>query len=175
MSTETETITPPAGNVTMPGGAVTPPNATPGEDTAYVTMLRREAAERRQEAAEAKAEATKAKADADAAIATANTAANRRIINAELRAEATKAGMVDLDGLKLLDLDKAGVSLDDDGNVKGAAEALEALKKGKPYLFAPASTGNTQTPKPGDQTPKKATDMTDEEYAAAKRKVLGAR
>lgn len=175
-ATTTEpTVTPTAGNPTLPGAAVTPPNTAPSEDTAYVTMLRREAAERRQEAEAARAEAAKAKADADAAIATATTAANRRIINAELRAEATKAGMVDLDGLKLLDIEAAKVTLDADGNVKGAAEALEGLKKAKPYLFTPANTGNTETPKPGEQKQKKATEMTDEEYAAAKARVMSGR
>ena len=154
-------------NVTLPGAAVTPPN----DETAYVTMLRREAADRRKEADDAKAETAKAKEDATKAVTAATEAANRRIINAELRAEATKAGMLDLDGLKLLDLDKAGVTIDADGTVKGAAEALVALKKAKPWAFV--GTGSTSPPgsppPPAGGGAKHAKDMTTEEYAAAKR------
>ena len=41
-----------------------------------------------------------------------------RIVHAELKAEALRAGMVDLDGLKLLDLEK--VELDAGGSIKAA-------------------------------------------------------
>jgi hypothetical protein len=95
------------------------------------------------------------------------TAADQRVIRAELKAAAIKAGMVDLDGLKLADLSK--VKLNDQGEVEGADELMDAMKKAKPYLFGAPSTGNTQKPpKPGDQAPKLATTMTDAEYAAAR-------
>lgn len=151
-----------SGNPTLPGGGVTPPN----DDTAYITLLRRESQQHREAAAAAKASEEKVKADAAAAIAATTTAANTRIINAELRAEATKAGIVDIDGLKLLDLEKAGVKVDDAGNVIKVAEAIADLKKSKPFLFAAATTGNGTPVKPGEQTEKHARDMTPAERSA---------
>jgi hypothetical protein len=158
---------------------VIPPTAPPDDLAAF---LRREAAESRVKAtaAEKDAEAARAetmqakkdaKAETETAIAAAKATTDRRIINAELRIEATKAGMVDLDGLKLLDQDKAGVALDDDGNVTGAAEAMEVLKKTKPFLFGAAKTGNPETPKPGDPKSKSALDMTPQELAVAKKEL----
>jgi hypothetical protein len=125
---------------------------------------------------EAKIEAAKvaAKAEADAK-ATADTAviqtnADQRIIRAELRTFAIKAGMVDLDGLKLADLSTVKLEGDD---VNGAEEVIAALKEAKPYLFGKPGSGTSDPakppPKPGDDKPKAARDMTKEEYAAAKR------
>lgn len=154
----------------------------------YVTELREEAKtyrlkadEAKRVADEAKAAADAAKAEADAAKAAAQAeaaaaksaaeqAANDRIIRAELKAEAVKAGMVDLDGLKLADL--SAVKLDEQGNVTGAAEMLTALKEAKPYLFTAApvhsSQPNPPPPAPGKVPPSDARKMTAEEYAAAK-------
>ena len=79
--------------------------------------------------------------------AAAQTAADQRIIRAELKAEALKAGMVDLDGLKLADLSK--VKLNDAGEVEGADALMTELKKSKPYLFGtPGTTSNTTTNAP---------------------------
>lgn len=98
------------------------------------------------------------------------TAADQRVIRAELKAAAIKAGMVDLDGLKLADLSK--VKLDDSGEVIGADELMEAMKKSKPYLFGePSSSHGAKPPKPGEQTPKLATEMTDAEYKAERAKL----
>lgn len=144
----------------------------------YVRELRQESASyrtRAQEAERVAKEATdKAKADSDAATAKvteANTAAEQRIIRAEMKAAALKAGMVDLDGLKLADL--SGVKLNEAGEVEGADELMAALKEAKPYLFA-SSQSTSQTsqkpPKKDDSKPKTAKDMTDEEWKAEKRK-----
>ncbi len=52
-----------------------------------------------------------------------------------LKLAAQKAGMHDLDGLKLADLSR--VRLEDDGvTVKGADELVASFKDSKPYLFA---------------------------------------
>ena len=84
---------------------------------------------------------------------------------------ALKAGMVDLDGLKLADL--SGVKLNEAGEVEGAEALMEALKKSKPYLFGAPSSSTPGTP-PSPKTPeaKKATEMTDEEYQQAKAALL---
>lgn len=162
------------------GGAGTPPkpNEPPkGPETfsrEYVSELRaenaswrnkhREAEERAKAAEEAKKAAEEA---ANGKIAEAASAADKRILMAELKASALKAGMVDLDGLKLADL--SGVKLNEQGEVEGADALMEELKKSKPWLFGTQGTSHTGTP-PKAKTPeaKKATEMTDAEYKAAK-------
>ncbi|HHW4685708.1 MAG TPA: phage scaffolding protein [Xylella sp.] len=130
----------------------------------YVKELRCENAHYRtkaKEQEEAEELSTKAKADAEA-----------RLIRAELKAAALKAGMIDLDGLKLADLSR--VTLKDDGTLEGADALMERLKKDKPYLFGPPATTSHlgKLPDPAPATPKKATDMTAEEYVVAKAAAL---
>lgn len=135
--------------------AVTPP--PPEEKTSfsleYVQELRAENAKYRtstkeagKAAEQALAEAEKAKAEADARVAQVVSAADQRIIRAELKAEAIKSGMVDLDGLKLADL--SAVKLDENGEVTGAAELMTSLKEAKPYLFTPPADTTTTTKEP---------------------------
>ena len=126
-------------------------------------------------AAKAASEAAKKAADdAQAAIAENAAAAEHRIIRAELKALAVKAGIVDLDGLKFVEL--AGVKLDEKGEVIGADALIDALKKAKPYLFAaPASSSSAKEPAKDAPAPKKATEMTKEEYAAERAKLIGKR
>jgi len=113
-------------------------------------------------------DATKVAADR---IKDANTAADQRIIRAELKAAAIKAGMVDLDVLKLVDITK--VKIGDDGEVIGGDELMASLKKSKPHFFTdPSSSNGQRPPKPGEQQQKLATDMTDAEYEAAKAKLI---
>lgn len=143
----------------------------------YVQELRHESASYRTKAAEAEKKAQeaadaakKAQDEADAKTKEAETKANERIIRAELKAEAIKAGMVDLDGLKLADL--STVKLNEAGEVEGAAELMEALKKSKPFLFgSTSSTSNTgKPPEKKEDTPKKATEMDDKEWAEQRKK-----
>ncbi|AVA33356.1 hypothetical protein C3Z06_06770 [Cupriavidus metallidurans] len=111
--------------------------------------------------------ASKANTDADAKVKAAQEAADQRVIRAELKAAALKAGMVDLDGLKLADL--SGVKLNEAGEVEGAEALMEALKKSKPYLFgAPSTSTHGDPPKPKNPEAKKATEMTEEEYRVAR-------
>lgn len=127
-----------------------------------------EAAEKRATDAAAAEKAAK-----DAATA-AKTAADDRILRAELKAVAIKAGMVDVDGLKLADLTK--VKLNDKGEVEGGEALIEDLKKNKPYLFGQDGTNTSAaggSPKPADAgAGKKATEMTKEEYDKAKGDLL---
>lgn len=145
----------------------------------YVRELREENKGWRLKADEHKKAADDAKAAADAAVAKAETdrteatgAADQRVIRAELKAEALKAGMVDLDGLKLADL--STVKLNADGEVEGAEELMASLKKAKPYLFGAPNTSSTTKPPPAvPPTAKHARDLTDAEYDARKREMLG--
>lgn len=128
----------------------------------YVQELRGESAAYRTKAKEAESKAQAAEARA----LDAEKKANDRIIRAELKAEALKAGLVDADALKLADLSQVG--LDDNGAVVGAAELLQALKLSKPYLFGSAATTSQISPPPGKIAVKQfnAKDATPEELAA---------
>lgn len=169
------------GNKGGGGGGGTPAKEPEAFSREYVKELREEnkatrlakqAAEKERD--EHKSAAEKAQQEADGKVKAANTAAEQRIIRSEMKALAIKAGIVDLDGLALADLSK--VKFDDKGDLVGADEAIEALKKSKPYLFGAASTSSTKgAPKPGDKEPIDARNMKPEEYAAARAKLTGNR
>ncbi len=95
-----------------------------------------------------------------------------RVLYAELKALAAQAGMVDLDGLKLLDL--SGVQVSAAGEIEGAASLLAQARKAKPYLFHGAGTTSNPTSAPMVQASqaKHARDMSAIEYAKAKAKLL---
>ena len=120
--------------------------------------------------------AARTAAEAAATEAAATVKATRTATSLEVAA--TRAGILDLDGLKLID--RAGLELNDDGSVKDGAAVMAALKEQKPYLFGapgttPATTERRDTtgsqaspPKPaGTGAGKSAMEMTDEEYKAA--------
>ncbi len=68
--------------------------------------------------------------------------ANKRIIDAEIRSLARASNATngaELDAVALID--RSNITMDDEGNVTGVAEAVEALKASKPYLFKPVSSG----------------------------------
>lgn len=148
----------------------------PRKPSAYERELRGENAAYRVRAKEAAAAAeaavAAAKADADKRVADAMSAAEQRVIRAELKASALKAGMLDLDGLKLLDLSK--MVLDENGNVTGADALFEAAAKDKPWLFkaTPASTSSTQlAPKATPAVDKAVSEMTPAEIVALRAKL----
>ncbi|QMV33439.1 hypothetical protein 8G_00007 [Ralstonia phage Hyacinthe] len=153
----------------------TPPREPETFSKEYVRELREEnkgyrlkAQEMERKAQEAEDRARKAAEEGEAKGKEAETKAEQRVIRAELKALAIKAGMVDLDGLKLADL--SAVKLNPEtGEVEGAEALMESLKKSKPYLFGAAHSstpGNPPNPKTSEA--KKATEMTDEEYKAAR-------
>lgn len=111
----------------------------------------------------------KIKADA---LTEASAEADKRVLMAELKGEAVKAGLVDLDQLKLLDV--ASIKLAADGKIEGADALFKGLKETKPYLFGvPNTSSNTQAkpPVPNTET-KKVAEMDAGEYAAAKAALL---
>ena len=93
-----------------------------------------------------------------------------RLIQAELRAEAARAGMVDLDGIRLLDL--AGVKLGPNAEVAEASALIAGLKRDKPYLFARNSSAPVSAPPQAAAGPRRATDMTVEEWRMARAELL---
>ena len=157
----------------------TPPREPETFSKEYVRELREEnkgyrlkAQEMERKAQEAEDRARKAAEEGEAKGKEAETRAEQRVIRAELKAAALKAGMVDLDGLKLADL--SAVKLNPEtGEVEGAEALMETLRKSKPYLFGAAHSSTPgDPPKPGKQEAKKATEMSREEYEKARREII---
>jgi|HubBroStandDraft_1064217.scaffolds.fasta_scaffold292292_2 hypothetical protein len=95
----------------------------------------------------------------------------RRVILSELKVEAVRAGMVDLDGLTFLDLSQ--VHLRDDGILAGGAEVVAQLRRAKPWLFSGASSSSVASVPPSKPSRQKlATEMTDAEYRIAKANII---
>ncbi len=106
----------------------------------------------------------------EAKLATVEADAAARVLQAELRAEAVRAGMIDLDGIKLIDTAalRAGDDLRD-----GIATVMRDLRRAKPWLFAAASSSSTAPPPRTDPPkPKRATEMTDDEWRAARAELI---
>ncbi|WP_428493223.1 hypothetical protein [Rhodopila sp.] len=90
-----------------------------------------------------------------------------RLVLANLRTEAVRAGMIDLDGLKLVDL--STVRLGNDDRIVGARKLMDDLRRTKPWLFGPVSSSSAAiAPASQPVRLKTALEMTDEEYAAAR-------
>ena len=90
-----------------------------------------------------------------------------RLIMASLRTEAVRAGMVDLDGLKLINLPEAQLGSDD--TVIGARKIMENMRRSKPWLFGTSSSSSiAAVPASQPVRHKTALEMTDEEYAVAR-------
>ena len=93
------------------------------------------------------------------------------IVKAHLQAMASQAGMIDLDGLKLLDLSK--ITVNEEGEVSGAAPLMEKFRKDKPWLFGRPSTSAPGAAPPAQPPRQKlATEMTDAEYQSAREALL---
>jgi hypothetical protein len=107
----------------------------------------------------------------ESALRETRLAAETRLVRAELRTEAVKAGMIDLDGLKLIDASEVGI--DEAGDVQGAVSAMSRLRRDKPWLFGPPrSSSHASTPMSVPVRPKLATDMTLEEWRSARSELL---
>ncbi len=90
-----------------------------------------------------------------------------RLITANLRTEAVRAGMIDLDGLKLVDLSE--VRLDENDKVVGGRKIMADLRRNKPWLFGVVSTSSAATaPASQPVRQKTAMEMTEAEYTAAR-------
>jgi hypothetical protein len=109
---------------------------------------------------------------AEAALSRVQAQVDARLIRAELKAEALRAGMVDLDGLKLLDA--ADLRLTEAGEVADAPALLAGLKRAKPWLFgmAMSSSSATNPPRPEPPRTRHANDLSHEEWVAARAVLL---
>jgi len=105
---------------------------------------------------------------AEAALGRVQAEVNAKLIRAELKAEAIRAGMVDLDGLKLLNMDD--VRLTEAGDVADATAMLAQLKRTKPWLFATAASSSAAANPPRPEAPRArhANELTHEEWLSAR-------
>ncbi|MBV8524331.1 MAG: hypothetical protein JOY71_19750 [Acetobacteraceae bacterium] len=94
-----------------------------------------------------------------------------RLIRSELKAEAIRVGIVDLDGLKLLDTSSA--KLNERGEVEGISALISQFKRAKPWLFGHSSSSSTASA-PAAQAPRQklAKDMTEAEWRAARAELI---
>jgi hypothetical protein len=150
----------------------------PREPTPYEKKLRadlRKARDAKTAAERARDEGVAAeRTAAEQRITAAQASANERIVRAELKAHAVKAGIVDLDGLRLLDV--SGVKLNEAGDVENAEALIASLKTSKPYLFGSTSSSSTAAPpRQSEPSTKTARQMTQEEWRAARAKMLSRR
>ncbi len=104
---------------------------------------------------------------AEATLIQKQSEADERLKRAELKIAAIRAGMIDLDGLKLLDFGQ--VKLASDGTVPDAVEIIADLRKSKGWLFGAASSSSVATA-PRVQPPRTRTaqEMTEAEWRAAR-------
>lgn len=127
-------------------------NLDPKSATKMIRKARQEAKNLRERAKKAEdalaekrkaemSEADRLKAEAEEAKAKAS-AADTRVINAEIKVAAAQAGVVDPDAVAAL-INREGITLDDSGNVKGVKKALDALLKDKPYLKSQGGAGRS--------------------------------
>lgn len=94
----------------------------------------------------------------------------RESLEAELRLAALRAGMIDPDGVKLID---PAPLLESADRPRAVAAAMERLRTSKPWLFGTtATTPPHPAPAPEPPRPRHARDMSREEYERAKAELL---
>ena len=100
-------------------------------------------------------------------LSTTQTETEARLVRAELKVEAVRAGMIDLDGLKLVDF--THLKLSKSGELENAGTIMTRLRQAKPWLFGTSSSSSPASPPPAQPPRKKlATEMTDLEYRVAR-------
>ncbi|TLU72689.1 phage scaffolding protein [Lichenicoccus roseus] len=166
--------------------APTPDAVDPSrESTEYEKRLRRDLVRVREQARAAQSDrdagVAAANRDRDEAIASLRTDLTERIIRSELKAHAIRAGIVDLDALRLADT--ATLSLGDNGDVVGAEALIDGLRLQKPYLFVDsqarsgvATTAQTlRAPAPALPTEMDARTLPREAWLAERNRLLAPR
>ncbi len=94
-----------------------------------------------------------------------------RVVEAELRAEAARAGLRDLDALRMLTAEERAGALEEGG----AARAVGRLREGKPWLFAQSTSAAVRVPGAGAVARPDAMAMGHGEWRAARAVVLRGR
>jgi len=98
-------------------------------------------------------------------------AAKNKLLRAEVKSHAIKAGIVDLDALKLIDMDMFKFD-EETGEIGNADDVFKDLKTKKSYLFqTPNTSSGAQQPKAAPAGPIDAMKMSKEEFKAFRRKM----
>jgi hypothetical protein len=110
-------------------------------------------------------------ADLERELAETRSTGDARLLRAELKTEALRAGIIDLEGLKLFDT--SGLKLAADGTLPDAAEIMAGMKRDKPWLFGKSNTSYAAPPPPPEPAKqRKATEMSHKEWQAARAQLL---
>ncbi|MDE8344820.1 MAG: hypothetical protein POH28_01405 [Acidocella sp.] len=109
---------------------------------------------------------------AEAELGRMRVARDERLIRSELKAEAIRRGMVDLDGLRLLDMD--AIKMTEAGEIADAGAVLEQLRVDKPWLFGRGGSSSTAAspPRPEPARTRHANELTHDEWMAARAVLL---
>jgi hypothetical protein len=98
---------------------------------------------------------------------------NRQLIQAELKSHAARAGIIDLDGLRLLDT--STLKMNEDGSIEGAAALVDQFKRDKPWLFPTPTRSSSHpaaVPQAEEPKPRTAKDMSYAEWRQARERLL---
>jgi len=107
----------------------------------------------------------------EAELRVTREAADKRLIESELKGEAIRRGIIDLDGLKLVDPN--GLKVDATGDVQGVEAVVGKLQKEKPWLFSPGNSSSLAGVPPSVSSGnKQAIDMSLAEWRAARADLL---
>lgn len=94
-----------------------------------------------------------------------------KLVQAELRTAAARAGMIDLDGVKLVDT--AGLVLNEAGELPDGPEIMTRLRHDKPWLFGRSSSSSPAlAPRATPPKAKTAMEMSVEEWRVARAELL---
>ncbi len=94
-----------------------------------------------------------------------------KLVQAELRTAAARAGMIDLDGVKLVDT--AGLAVNEAGELPDGAEIMQRLRQEKPWLFGRSSSSSPAVaPRASPPKAKTAMEMSVDEWRVARAELL---
>ncbi len=97
-----------------------------------------------------------------------NAVLRARLVQAELRTEALRAGMVDLDGVRMID--PGAIRLTEAGGLEGGAALMTRLRQDKPWLFGRGSSSSGAAAP--SAAPRSAMDMGVDEWRAARAELV---